>query len=414
MKISRTRDSATGRARASAAPRPKKRLTISNAAPLERSVMSAQVSKVIVTGLLDGHLRPGDRLVENDPREPPGRQPSPIREALTELAQSGVIVREPGRGGRIREWTRKDLEELFGVRSILEGYATRLVVPRFDERMRKDFERIIARMRSAGRREDFLGMIELDLQFHELLWRIAGNALLERVLQGLSQQFRLFLTMNWKFHGGLNEVADNQSACSRRSRAARSRGGRPGHAGPRRRRADEVRRPGRRLGPPRAGAGGRGSRHPPVALDRRLVELDPRPGPSGTATWPPSTRIGLSEQVGPQRIARRVDLQIGRALQRRQHMRGRGDQDVGRPAMRDDGHTRTSARAAMRSVSVMPPQRAMSGCTMRRPPRSIRSRKPNRVVSFSPVAIGVRDRAVSRAKPSRSSGASGSSRKPTP
>jgi DNA-binding GntR family transcriptional regulator len=175
---------------------------------LERSVLSQQVSKEVMKGLLEGRLLPGDRLVENDLAQLLGVSRSPIREALAELVQSGMLVRELGRGSRVRQWTKQDLEDLFGVRSVLEGYAARLAHGRIDAKSKKVFEKIIARMRTAGARNDFAAMIELDLDFHQLLWRLAENSLLQQVLGGLSQQFRLFLTMNWKFHGGLSMVAE--------------------------------------------------------------------------------------------------------------------------------------------------------------------------------------------------------------
>jgi len=176
---------------------------------VERMALSSQVSKIILEGLLEGRLRPGDRLVENDLADLLKVSRSPIREALTELAQSGIIVREPGRGGRIREWTKQDLEDLFGVRAVLEGYAARLVAQRFDLRARAPFDQIVAKMERASAAQDYLAMVELDVRFHEMLWRSTRNPLLEQVLEGLSQQFRLFLTLNWKFHGGLEEVAGN-------------------------------------------------------------------------------------------------------------------------------------------------------------------------------------------------------------
>jgi DNA-binding GntR family transcriptional regulator len=176
---------------------------------IERSVLSAQVSKVIVKGLLSGRFRPGDRLVENDLAVLLGVSRSPIREALTELGQSGVVEREPGRGCRIRQWSQSDLEELFSVRALLEGYAARLACERFGNKERKAFERILKHMGRAGERSDYARMIDLDLEFHLALWRCAGNHLLLQVLESLSQQFRLFLTLNWKFHGGLEQVARN-------------------------------------------------------------------------------------------------------------------------------------------------------------------------------------------------------------
>jgi DNA-binding GntR family transcriptional regulator len=178
-------------------------------APLARSVLSAQVSRVIAEGLLEGRLQPGDRLVENELAGILGVSRSPIREALMELIQNGVVVRDPGRGCRIREWTKHDLEELFGVRSVLEGYAARLATKKFNPEANKIFSELIEQMGAAGIKGDYLSMIELDLEFHRTLWRLSGNSLLEQVLNSLSQQFRLFLTMNWRFHGGLENVAEN-------------------------------------------------------------------------------------------------------------------------------------------------------------------------------------------------------------
>jgi DNA-binding GntR family transcriptional regulator len=184
------------------------RFNIRSSPRIERSALSTQVSTTIVEGLLDGRLRPGDRLVETQLANVLGVSRSPIREALTELAQSGVIIREPGRGGRIREWTRKDLEDLYGVRGVLEGYAIRLTVPKMTNKAAGMFEELIAAMRTAGIEQDYMTMIELDLAFHRTIWRLTKNPLLEQVLEGLSQQFKLFLTLNWKFHGGLEDVAD--------------------------------------------------------------------------------------------------------------------------------------------------------------------------------------------------------------
>jgi len=176
---------------------------------IARSVLSEQVSKVIVDGILSGRFHPGDRLVENDLAALLGVSRSPIREALTELSKSGVVEREPGRGCRIRQWSRADLEELFAIRALLEGYAARLACVRYGPSEQTAFDRILGDMRLAAERSDFAEMIDLDLAFHLVLWRCAGNRLLLQVLESLSQQFRLFLTLNWKFHGGLERVAEN-------------------------------------------------------------------------------------------------------------------------------------------------------------------------------------------------------------
>lgn len=182
---------------------------LSGVQPIERSVLSDKVSKVISDGLLEGRFQPGDRLVENELAELLGVSRSPIREALTELANSGLIERQPGRGAAIREWSVKDLEDLFSVRILLEGEAVRLIYEMDPAPDLAVLDDIIGRMKRAASAIDYGRMIDLDLEFHRALWHLAGNRLLEQVLRGLSQQFRLFLTLNWRFHGGIENVAGN-------------------------------------------------------------------------------------------------------------------------------------------------------------------------------------------------------------
>jgi DNA-binding GntR family transcriptional regulator len=176
---------------------------------LERSMLSDQVSRVITDGLLSGQFKPGDSLVENDLSEMLGVSRSPIREALVELQNAGLITKEPGRRAVIRRWSARDLEELFAIRALLEGYAARLATVRGKGLEFDPLREIVAAMRDAAAVEDFARLVQLDLEFHEMLWSLSGNELLRTVLEGLKQQFRLFLTMNWKFHGGANQVHEN-------------------------------------------------------------------------------------------------------------------------------------------------------------------------------------------------------------
>ncbi len=178
-------------------------------ARLERSILSEQVAKVITEGLLSGQFRSGDRLVENDLAEALGVSRSPIREALAELEMQGLISKEPGRGAVIRKWSAHDLRELYAVRGLLEGFAARLVAEQIPEVNLNPLESIIAEMEGASSTKDYAKLVALDVSFHQLLWELSGNKLLQNVLTGLKHQIQLFLTLNWKFHGGVKHVPEN-------------------------------------------------------------------------------------------------------------------------------------------------------------------------------------------------------------
>lgn len=163
--------------------------------PIERSVLSEKVARAITDGLLDGSLKPGDPLVENDLARLLGVSRSPIREALHELVRAGIVDKLPGRGARVRRWTRRDLEELFSIRALLEGHAAKLACEHASEQDIADLRAIVRKMDAASPKAQANALVDLDLSFHRRLWASTGNTLLNTTLEDLSDRVRLFLTL---------------------------------------------------------------------------------------------------------------------------------------------------------------------------------------------------------------------------
>lgn len=73
--------------------------------------------------ILSGALTPGERLVEEHLTQRFGTSRAPLREALRQLAQQGLIEHLPRRGVRVAELSGADADELFALRNVLERYA---------------------------------------------------------------------------------------------------------------------------------------------------------------------------------------------------------------------------------------------------------------------------------------------------
>lgn len=180
-------------------------LDVKSIGPIARSVLSEQVSKAILNGLLDGSFKPGDRLVENDLSQLLGISRSPIREALSELQKTGIVVKAPSRGTFIREWSPKDLRELFALRALLEGFAARLIAERMAAGAGKELLAplcaVVAEMKRQEKKVKGAEMVDLDLMFHQELWKLSQNELLTWILLSLSERVRLFLTIERRAKG---------------------------------------------------------------------------------------------------------------------------------------------------------------------------------------------------------------------
>lgn len=83
------------------------------------------VLRQIADGIIAGHLRPGDKLVEAKLGEQLGVSSGPVREAFRRLEQMGLVKKIPNRGAFVSTLTERDSVELHIVRELIEGLAAR-------------------------------------------------------------------------------------------------------------------------------------------------------------------------------------------------------------------------------------------------------------------------------------------------
>jgi DNA-binding GntR family transcriptional regulator len=93
-------------------------------APLVRNASTA-ATELIREAILDGRLPPGQRLKEEELARELGISRTPVREALLVLQTEGLVDAAPNRGAVVRSHDGDDLEDLYQLRALLEGYAAR-------------------------------------------------------------------------------------------------------------------------------------------------------------------------------------------------------------------------------------------------------------------------------------------------
>ena len=72
--------------------------------------------------ILKGDVSPGNRLIENKIAKDLEISRTPVREAFHKLEREGLIKQIPQGGYTVRGLTREDIEDLFGIRSLLESH----------------------------------------------------------------------------------------------------------------------------------------------------------------------------------------------------------------------------------------------------------------------------------------------------
>ncbi len=142
--------------------------------PSPRRSLAELVSERLREAIYQGELKPGQRLIQADIARRMGVSRIPVREALSRLAEEGLIECRPHRGAVVRRPVTSDVEQAFATAAVLERAALELAVDRATDHQIDALERLnvaLARRAATGR----LGNVTAQLtRFHRELFLLSG------------------------------------------------------------------------------------------------------------------------------------------------------------------------------------------------------------------------------------------------
>jgi len=121
------------------------------------------------SSVLSGHLNPGERLTEEHLAKKLGVSRTPVREALHKLESEGLIKPLETRGFIVSRDSKDEVEELFELRAILEGYALRIISEKISEEALKQLDRLVGGAEDALRRKRMEEVFKWNTKFHDTL-----------------------------------------------------------------------------------------------------------------------------------------------------------------------------------------------------------------------------------------------------
>jgi DNA-binding GntR family transcriptional regulator len=118
---------------------------------------------------------------------------TPVREALIELENEGLLVRIPNCGMRVAQQAPDSVHELLiPLRRTIETYALRLCYASLNEDDFKGWDAILERMRKACESGDCVALGEADIAFHRFLVDRAGEPSLSKIWGTIVSQVRAY------------------------------------------------------------------------------------------------------------------------------------------------------------------------------------------------------------------------------
>lgn len=157
---------------------------------------SVVVAEAIRQAIVDGGLAPGARLKEEELARELGMSRTPVREALLVLQAEGLVDAAPNRGATVRVHDAQDLDDLYQLRALLEGYAARKAAAHATE----DLVRML--WSSCDRFEelsdgDVRALVKENFVFHNAILEAAGSARVAGMVRKVTELPLVYKSYIW-------------------------------------------------------------------------------------------------------------------------------------------------------------------------------------------------------------------------
>jgi DNA-binding GntR family transcriptional regulator len=161
----------------------------------ERKSLGEHVFDNLKQAIIRGNISSGEWLVESHIAQMLGISRTPVREAIHKLERERLIERQPRGGFTVLGLTRSDIEETFGIRSVLEGYAARLATVKHQPKELKALEEKVDQFQRNLNKKQLDALPGINTEFHDLLYALSKSPRLIHMINALRDQIFRFRQM---------------------------------------------------------------------------------------------------------------------------------------------------------------------------------------------------------------------------
>ena len=160
-------------------------LDVSSCKPLREIVF-----ETIRNAIINGDLKPGQRIMEVQLAEQLGVSRTPVRESIRKLELEGLVKMVPRKGAYVTPMSIDDLRDMMEIRRALEALSAELAAKNATEEDVKKLEESNRGFEESALKNDEEGIINYDIAFHEAIYRATGNERLIQMINSLREQMQ--------------------------------------------------------------------------------------------------------------------------------------------------------------------------------------------------------------------------------
>jgi DNA-binding GntR family transcriptional regulator len=164
--------------------------------PIADTTRRAEIVALLRRAILTGQLEPGQKLNELRISEQMRVSRAPLREAMRELVQEGILTSIPYAGTFVVDVSAKDIVDAYSLNKVLDDFAIELAWPQRDQRFFDELDRRHEAVKQATRALDTTRQIETAISLHSLIYEWSDNALLLDTWQRLARRLQMYFALH--------------------------------------------------------------------------------------------------------------------------------------------------------------------------------------------------------------------------
>lgn len=154
-------------------------------------VLRHRAYKLIKEKILTLELKPGEKIIESSLCQQLNTSRTPIREALLMLENEKLVVCDDSMGFIVRKLSKKDVDEYFAVREVIENFVFSLVIKNITQEeikaLKKNVEKAVKLVEKGKTIQE---IIKCETEFHEIMYKAAKSDVLFETISPLIDKFQ--------------------------------------------------------------------------------------------------------------------------------------------------------------------------------------------------------------------------------
>lgn len=168
---------------------------------IPKATFRAHIVDGLRNAILGGELLPGVQVTESSLAEQFGVSRGPLREAMRQLIEEGLLVTVPYTGTHVVDLSVEDVREIYSMRVNLEIFAFEQVWERRGEEFHNELRSRHARLTRCIDDQDDVGSIEAELQLHGFVYEATGHKILIKTWESIKGRLQLYWAAHHRAHG---------------------------------------------------------------------------------------------------------------------------------------------------------------------------------------------------------------------